>query len=322
MKRLAPPIEAVSAAILLASLACTLAPARTPVPDVPFVERRLSFDGAQRRYDLWVPDSLDSTRPAPLVLVLHGGGGNPEQVCRMRGGIPALADAEGFIVACPAGVDGHWNDGRAIETYRAQRENVDDVGFLKAVVDDVAAAAPVDRKRVYVTGLSNGGMMTLRLACEAGDTFAAFGAVIANLPSGLDCHPAQPVPVLLMNGTDDPLMPWNGGQVHFLRRQLGPVLSAEATFALFAAADGCEGDPHTIAEPDSDPSDGTTVEQHVATGCVDGAAVELIAVQGGGHTLPGGDQYAPAFLVGRVSRDLDGAGAIWDFLSRFSNPQL
>jgi polyhydroxybutyrate depolymerase len=168
--------------------------------------------------------------------------------------------------------------------------------------------------------LSNGGMMTLRLACQAGDTFAAAAAVIANLPADLDCLPRRPIPVLLMNGTADPLMPWDGGQVHFLRRHLGAVLSTEATAAFWAGADGCDTYPDVLALPDLDPSDGTTVERRTYRDCGGGTSVVLLAVQGGGHTLPGGDQYAPAWLVGKVSRDLDGASAIWDFLSAYTNP--
>jgi polyhydroxybutyrate depolymerase len=275
----------------------------------------MTVNGLERTYYVWVPSSVDSAAQAPLVLLLHGGGGNPEHVCRTASGVAAMAQDEGFIVACPAGVDGHWNDGKQTGDYRTQRENIDDVAFLKAVVDAVGEEAPVDRSRVYVTGLSNGGMMTLRLACEAGDTFAAAAAVIANLPVALDCQPAEPMPVMIMNGTEDPLMPWDGGQVHFLRRQLGAVLSTDATAAFWAYADGCSSDPDVILLPDIDPSDGTIVERLTYRDCAPGASVVLVAVKGGGHTLPGGDQYAPAWLVGRVSHDLDGAQAIWDFLS-------
>ncbi len=307
---------------LLAAMcaACQRQGARAQAPGPPFELRVLTVNGLERSYYLWVPPSLDTGAPAPLVLVLHGGGGNPGNVCQTTGGVAALAEEEGFIVACPAGVDGHWNDGRQIDLYRAHRESIDDVAFLKALVDAVAEEVAVDRNRVYVTGLSNGGMMTLRMACEASDTFAAAAAVIANLPSDLTCLPARPVPVMIMNGTQDPLMPWDGGQVHFWRRQLGAVRSTEATAAFWASADGCDPTPDVVDLPDSDPSDNTTIERRTYLGCDSAASVVLIAVRGGGHTLPGGEQYLPSWLVGRVSHDLDGALAIWDFLASFSLP--
>lgn len=281
--------------------------------DPPYTRHSLQFGGIQRSYDLWIPPSVASSGPAPLVLVLHGGGGNPAQACRMPGGVADEAEGKAFIVACPAGVDGHWNDGRRSDNDQAHRQNIDDVGFLKAVVQDVASQAPVDRRRVYVTGLSNGGMMTLRLACEADDTFAAFAAVIANLPADLDCRPTRPIPILLMNGTEDPLVPWSGGQVHFLRRGLGLVLSTESTFAFWVRADGCVGAPLHLELPDADPGDGTRVQKTLYSQCNRGVQVLLYTVEGGGHTMPDGSQYLPSFIVGRVSHDLDGAQAIWDF---------
>jgi polyhydroxybutyrate depolymerase len=306
----------------LVTAACIRPQGSAGAPAGPFEARTLVQDGLERSYYVWVPSSVDNAAPAPLVLVLHGGGGNPGHVCRTTSGVAALAQDEGFIVACPAGVEGHWNDGRQNDAYRSQRENIDDVAFLRAVVDAVGEEAPVDRSRVYVTGLSNGGMMTLRLACEAGDTFAAFGAVIANLPADLDCRPAGPVPVMLMNGTEDPLMPWDGGQVHFLRRELGAVKSTGDTAAFWAQVDGCSPNPDVTSLPDLDPNDKTTVERLTYPDCSPGTDVVLVAVNGGGHTLPGGDQYAPVWLVGPVSHDLDGAQTIWDFLSAHRLPQL
>ena len=290
--------------------------ALNPDPSGPdFETHSLQAEGLTRSYLLRIPPGIDPNRPAPLVLVLHGGGGNAGQVCRRDAGVSALADEQGFIVACPQGVESNWNDGRRIDDYQAMRADIDDVGFLQAVVADIQRQAEVDRQRVYATGMSNGGMMTLRLACDAAGTFAAAAAVIANLPAELDCRPSRPMPVLMMNGTKDPLMPWDGGQVHFFRRQLGLVLSTEATLAFWSQADECSQSAQTSELPDIDPADGTRVSMTHYTDCAAGSEAVLYTVEGGGHTLPGGDQYLPAFLVGRVSRDLDGAMTIWQFLA-------
>lgn len=173
---------------------------------------------------------------------------------------------------------------------------------------------PVDPERIYVTGASNGGMMTQRLACEATGAFAAAAAVISSMPAALDCRPSRPFPMLFINGTDDPLMPYQGGQVHFYRRQLGEVLSTPETVAFWAANNGCNPTPESVLL-DLDPDDGTWIALDSYSGCQAGAQVLLYTVNGGGHTWPGGSQYLPEFVVGKVSNDMESNQAIWGFFA-------
>ncbi len=251
----------------------------------------------------------------PLVVVLHGGGvlGDPVPVIRRATRFDAKADREGAIVLYPEAVEQHWNDGRGLSRYRSQRDNIDDVGFISALIDRVAAALPVDRRRVYLTGASNGAMMAYRLACERPSRFAAVAAVIGNLPASLSCAPDTPVPMLIMNGTADPLMPWAGGDVHFGRQRLGRVRSAEETVARWVAIDGCRGVPSVEPLPDRAPRDGTRVVRTDYGRCAHGSEVVFYRVEGGGHTWPGGPQETGRLIVGRTSRDIDATDAIWNF---------
>jgi polyhydroxybutyrate depolymerase len=276
-------------------------------------DHTLTYAGLERTYTLRIPAGYADDEPMPLVLELHGGGGNGPRMCSTEGGVHELAEQVGFIVACPDGVQGNWNDGRAIDRYRAHAEHIDDVGFLLALVDQLAASYSIDRERLFVTGPSNGGMMTLRLACEAPGTFAAAAAIIASLPADLDCQPAQPISILLMNGTEDPLMPYDGGQVRFFRQELGGVISTADTVAFWVAANDCDPTPVSEHLPDLDPQDATRTRVDRYTGCADGVSVVLYEVAGGGHTLPGGAQYAPRFVIGRVSRDFHAGEAVWGF---------
>lgn len=295
--------------------------ARTRVDRSDSPVHRLQHDGFDRTYRLIVPTSYDPTLPTPLVLALHGGGGDSAQMCSLPGGIQELANPEGFLVACPDAIEHHWNDGRGNLQYRSQAQDIDDVGFLLALINRLGQDYTIDPGRIYVNGASNGGMMTQRMACEASGTFAAAAVLIASKPVELDCQPEHPISILFMNGTEDPLMPYGGGQVHFFRQELGEVLSTPETVAFWVGANGCDPEPETELLPDLDPEDGTRIRLEAYSDCDDAVQVLLYTVQGGGHTWPGGSQYAPRFVIGRVSRDLQAGEAIWRFFSiSESNP--
>ncbi len=283
----------------------------------------LTVAGMQRTYLLHPPPSHNRTRPAPLVIVLHGGGGTAERMVRLTNeGLSRLAEREGSIAVYPNGIDKHWNDGRwADETgWRAQGENVDDVGFISALIEELVKTQNADPRRVYVTGVSNGGQMAHRLACELSDKIAAIAPVIAQMPAHFSprCKPARPVSVLMMPGTKDPLVPWEGGTIRLGRQTFGRVLSASETVAFWTRHNACPGPPETSWEPDRDPGDGTRVRREAYRDCRNGSEVVLYAIEGGGHTWPGGRQYLPETIVGKTSRDIDAAGVIWEFFKKHS----
>jgi polyhydroxybutyrate depolymerase len=230
---------------------------------------------------------------------------------KFTGGLNPVADREGFIVAYPDGVDKQWNDGR--EIFAAA--NIDDVGFLSTLIDHIARRYNIDPGRVYATGISNGGLMSFRLACDLSEKVTAVAAVTAALSDDLlrHCSPSQPVSVLLINGTQDPLVPWGGGQIKVGRQERGTVISTPDSIQFWVTQNHCWGPPNVSWEPDVNLKDGTRVRREAYEGCRDGTEVVLYAVEGGGHTWPGGQQYLPKSLIGRTSRDIDANELIWHF---------
>ncbi|HXQ63389.1 MAG TPA: PHB depolymerase family esterase [Steroidobacteraceae bacterium] len=274
----------------------------------------LLHDGRERTYRLYVPPRLAA--PAPLLVVLHGGGGGGAgmEVLTARG-FNRRADESGALVVYPDGVGHTWNDGRHDVWTQAVAENVDDVGFLKALVTALAARYPLDRARVFVTGMSNGGMMTLKLACEARDVFSGFVAVASSLNEQLagSCEATGIARLALIDGTEDPMVPWAGGTVAVLGMARGRVIGAPKSFARFLAAARCRSE-RTEPQLDRIAGDGTQLTLHVGEDCAGGAEVRLYEVDGGGHAWPGGPRYAPERLIGKVSRELDATDETWRFL--------
>jgi polyhydroxybutyrate depolymerase len=281
--------------------------------------RTLKLDGLERSYLVHLPAGAavrDRAQPAPLLVALHSGGGRARAFADSTG-FSRLSDAEGFIVVYPEGVDGNWNDGRSRVGNRALVEDFDDVGFILAIADALAKDYAVDPKRLYVAGMSNGGMMALRAACDASERIAAVAVVAASMPVRMKprCNPSAPVSVLIMNGSEDPVMPWRGGEIRMGLDRLGRVISTEETATFWAEHNGCVTTPAVEDLPNKDPGDNSVVRRAAFPSCR-GAEVVLYTIDRGGHTWPGGPQYLPQAVVGRVNRDIDASAEIWDFLKR------
>jgi polyhydroxybutyrate depolymerase len=268
-----------------------------------------NYGGKAREYWLYTPEGQG---PWPLVMALHGGGGRAKGMEHLTG-LCALGAKEGFAVCYPESVGTNWNDGR--KDFKASGE--DDAGFLnalgKTLVDQkIAKAGALD-----VCGISNGGMMSLRLACENSGLFSAAGIVAASQPATYECKPS-PLPLCFVFGRQDPLIPYGGGSIRLFRggRSRGKVLPLEETLALWAWVDSC-GKPAVIDMPDTDPKDGTRVKHRVYPGCK--ADLELYLVEGGGHAWPGGWAYMGAWAIGRTSRDFNASQALWDFFKKHNH---
>lgn len=259
-----------------------------------------------RTYRAYVPAGLP--RHAPLLLVLHGSGQDGATIRRWTGyEFDALADRHGFAVLYPDGYKGNWNGCRRDAPFPAKTENIDDVGFLRALVARFQARQGIDPSRVFAFGYSNGGQMAFRLGIEELRLVAAIATAGANLPTLASCSCALDGPtarVLLVAGTQDPISPYAGGQVTlFGFGSRGMVRSALATAETFAQRNGLMDKPVAATLPHQRADDPTSVEQLVWRR--DGQpAVALYTVRGGGHVVPQPTFRAPR-LVGRTTGDLD-----------------
>jgi polyhydroxybutyrate depolymerase len=254
---------------------------------------------------------LKKGRRATLI-VLHGGQGTGGRIRRTLG-LDDFAVGSGRVMVYPDGIDGHWNRLRPPDT------GPDDSAFILALVNKLVADGISDRRRIFVMGFSSGGMLAMRFACDHADVVAGVGAIAAALPAEVaaSCKPSRPVPLVLVNGTADPLVPFLGGKAS-LTDDKGELASAEATLAPFASADGCASTPRAVSTlSDRDPNDGSRVTVERYAGCK--APVELVRVDGGGHTIPGRRTISNrGVAVGAQNNDFDSGRLIFDFFRHLS----
>jgi polyhydroxybutyrate depolymerase len=263
----------------------------------------LRSSGMDRTYTLHVPPG----DPVGLVLSLHGGGGTG---VGQRGltDFDAVADAHNLLVVYPDGFEKSWADGRGASP--ADRRHVDDVGFLVALAAKLQSDYNIAPGHVFATGMSNGGFMANRLACDRADVFAAIAPVAGTLGAGVACNPSRPVSVLEAHGTADPLVPFKGGNVHG-RGGISHSISVNGMVDKWRSVDGCQGDPSAQVLPAV--GDGTVVHRFDSAACAASTEVVLYQIDDGGHTWPGGKQYLPQAIIGRTSRALDASEVIAQF---------
>jgi polyhydroxybutyrate depolymerase len=282
-----------------------------------YTTHTLTYDGRERTYLIITPEN-DLAEPLPLILALHGGGGTARSMCDMPGGLAAPARKAGYLLVCPEGFDRHWNDGREIQRWRAHAEGIDDVGFLMALVDHLSLQYPINQDRIFASGISNGGQMSYRLACERSDRIKAIAPVVASMAITLECDPTDPVSIIIINGTEDPLVPYEGGEIRALRRGLGFVHSTPEVVQFWARHNNCGNEAERSKEPDQSPDDGTQIWRTEYDDCSNDTRVILYEVEGGGHTWPGANQYLPQFLIGRLSQDMQASEVIMQFFKAVS----
>ena len=303
-------------------------PAEPEPPELPgrALRTELEHGGHPRSWTLYRPATL-SKHPA-LLLVLHGSGQNAEQTRQLTlWRFDELAERDRFLVVYPEGLANssaggtgpEWNDCRKSTRNRAHDLNVDDVGFLERVVAQVVDSHDVDTARIYATGISDGGQMSYRLATELPDRFAAVAILVAQQaePENSNClRPRGPISVLVMNGTADPIVPYEGGVASLYGWfSAGRVQSMEGTLAHWRRVNGLDGPGRRQRLPDLDPNDGSTVERVSWIGS-SGHEVVGYSIHGGGHTVPGGWQYFDKIGIGRTNRDIVAADVIWHFFRR------
>jgi polyhydroxybutyrate depolymerase len=275
----------------------------------------ITVTGRVRTAQLMVP-AHRTTATLPLVIVLHGGGGSGSTMAGYTG-FADVAASNGFAVAFPDGIDGNWNDGRGDNVSTAAKENIDDVAFIRALIDNSMSRGGIDRGRVFVTGMSNGAMMSIRLACEATNLFAGVAAVAGTGPVGFEqqCRPSTSMPIMQIHGTDDPLAPYNGGVISAFGQSRGKVIGVDALADFFVTSNGCDRTPAIGSLPDNDRGDGSTIATRTWTSCRADVPVVFWKIDGGGHTWPSERKSLPRRLVGSTNRDVDATVEIWKFFA-------
>jgi polyhydroxybutyrate depolymerase len=284
--------------------------------------RRLRLGGRDRFYEIHVPSQYDRSKPTPVVLVFHGGGGYPAAVC-YQSGMDRVSDREGFIAVYPAGTgklfDDRlliWNDGRRYKNGSSM--DADDVGFVAALLDDLATLFNVDERRVYACGISNGAQFSYRLAKQLTDRIAAIATVGGQRPAGrgLFPSPAEPMPVMQFSGKQDIYAPFDGGQPHpgkglFKVRIETQLESVEEVIRSWVNFNHCPSEPADVKRV------GRAIAKRYGPGEA-GAEVVLWILEDGGHTWPGG-QVLPAEVkagVGHINHDISASELMWEFFKK------
>ena len=265
----------------------------------------IEHDDHVRTFRVHVPASLSRTHPAPLVVMMHGGFGSGKQA-EQSYGWDDLADQQGFIVAYPDGLHRAWNAGSGC-CGKPGRDDTDDVGFITAMVTQLQSTLDIDPARIYATGMSNGAILSYRLACET-DMFAAIGAVAGN--QLVTCANAKPVSVMEIHGAADLMVPLDGSVGAGVAHIDGPPVAD--TIAFWRQIDMC-GEPTT------------TVDDAVTTAtatCADNRSVVLITIDGAGHQWPDSAKIRMGRLlhVDQPSTALNATNTLWQFFSTHSKP--
>lgn len=285
----------------------------------------LRYGGLARSYIVHLPPQAAGANALPVILNFHGGGSNAEQQQRYSG-MDAAADRDGFVAVYPSGTGRGkraltWNAGGCCAY--AARNRIDDVGFTRALLDDLAARTHIDRARVYATGISNGGMMAYRLGVEAADRIAAIAPVEGALMVEVSALP-RPMPLIVFHSLDDPWVPYAGNSrlYGWLAHLDAAYPAVDDTISRWRAFDGCPAARRT--GPVFKGAAGTTEAGNSATRyawgpCARGTEVVLWKLTGSGHVWPGAARDFP-LVLGQGTWVIDANEEMWKFFRNFSLP--
>ncbi|MFO0918938.1 MAG: PHB depolymerase family esterase [Planctomycetaceae bacterium] len=270
--------------------------------------RKITVDDLERTYYVHVPPQYDPKTLTPLVIALHGAGMNGRMM-EWFSGLSETADQAGFIIIYPSGTGREplltWNAG----WFNGKINRVDDVKFLREMLDEAGDLLHVDPQRIYACGMSNGGMMCYRLAAELSDRIAAIAPVAGTIALE-ECHPSRPVPVLHFHGTQDELVPFRSDPANLVG--LMGVKGAEESVETWVKLNGCEVSP--VVDTLSDSEDDLKVVRTTYRGGKNDAEVVLITIEGGGHTWPG--ERPPVTLLGKSAMGISANEMMWEFFQK------
>lgn len=292
-------------------------------------ENSIEINGLDRWYRVFRPRSFQVGNPA--VVLLHGGGQSMRKIFANDFNASkhwrTIAERDGLLLIVPngtakgGGTKGdrqNWNDLREKDI---GEQGAEDVKFIESLVTSLREIYRFDPGRVYVTGASNGGMMTFRMLIEKPELFAAGVAFIASLPANYDrlTRPSNPKPLMMCNGTADALIKWQGGEIG---RNRGKICPVEKAVAWWIESNRCEQSPKSIAKlADRDNADGCQIVHQIYAPKTGGSAFEFVKIEGGGHTLPSIKYSLPdkrfiQRLLGPMCHDIEGTELAWDFMKR------
>ncbi len=234
----------------------------------------------------------------PLIISLHGGGGSfDSNLILSKGRLLELKERYNFFLLLPEGYKNQWNDGR---NFDPQIHSLDDVGYLKALIKYTIENFPINRDKIFIFGISNGGMMSFRFACESAEWIEGFASIAATMPKNLknQCKPHKKLNILLIHGTKDPFVPFEGGLVKVINRQRGEVLSIEESLQFWLNKNQCSK-TERIKTIQKEKEIFTEIFEYE---CYE-KKIKFFKIHNGGHTWPGGYQYLPEWLIGKTSKD-------------------
>jgi polyhydroxybutyrate depolymerase len=290
-----------------------------PVPEVPnpAIQKTevVTVDGKSREYIIYLPTGYNTATTLPLVFCLHGGSGTDSSFIKLAN-FNTIAEREKFIVVYPQGIQNSWSDGRPTASNTA---GVDDVNFFRIMIQNFSAAYKIDAKRIYATGISNGGFMSSRLGAELGDKIAAFASIAASVEKNTvypNINSTNAVSAMYIQGTADPLVPFLGGVM--TTGAGGTIASHAEAVTKWVTVNNCSA--AVITNIPDIANDGTTATRRDYNGGTKGSAVVSIIIQNGGHTWPQGFQYISELIIGKTCQDFNGIETVWEFFKAHAKP--
>lgn len=270
----------------------------------------------QRNFIIHTPTGFTNSTPVPLVLMLHGGGGNMNSAQGFTN-LNSVSNANGFLAVYPEGYGVvhsggfSWADGRGTS---ADITGIDDEGFIDKLLDYLIANYSINTNKIYICGFSNGGFMTQRLACQLNQRFAAMASLGSIMDTTLfaNCNPLRAIPMMFVMGTDDPLVPYSGG---VMNSNPNPIVSMETLVNFWKMNNNCLTTSPSINLPDIEPTENSTVTVFNYTNCFCNSNISFYRINGGGHTWPGVEIPSYEIIAGQTNEDIQASVELWNFFN-------
>ena len=280
-----------------------------------FERRKLTSGEIEREYLLYQPANPENKK-LPVVIALHGAASGADLMSAALGyRFADLADRDQVILVLPQGIDKSWNDGRGDQYYGSTAKNIDDLKFLNDLIADLEIKANIDSKQIFMLGSSNGGFMTFYYACQFPQKLKAIGTIISGMAPIIkeNCNINDRVGLVMINGTADPLVKFDGGELLVGRKNHGKILPANETIRYWVEKSKCNLKPQeeTIEKGQE------RMFKKTYSDCRFKNDLQQYAIEGAGHGIPGSKQYLPEFVIGKMSAEFSGPDLVWEYFRKF-----